>query len=122
MRQVDAIGARQEIVNHRRIIEWNITDLPGARFAKTGNGRIANNSCCLIIAKHENAAKMVCPIGIMPENKFVRHKGVLTNIATEFGELDHAVEHDIVAPGIGYRDQPVGEIAQFRSLAKHIFG
>ena len=120
--KVDPIGTGEKIIDHGGVIEWYVAHLPGARFAKTGNGRIADDRCCLLIAKYKDAAKMIGPVGIMPEDELVRHQRILPYIAAELGEFHHPIEHGIVPPGIGHRDKAIGEIAKLGGFSEHVFG
>ena len=65
---------------------------------------------------------MAGPEGVVAEDHLVGHQRVLADVAGDLGELDHARQHGVVAPGVGLLLQPVDQPAEFGGLAEHVLG
>jgi len=121
-RQFDPSRPGKKIEDLLGIPDRDIADLPGTRATETGRRRIRDHRGDLVVDEDIGAAKMIGPEGVVAEHELVGHQHVLANVAGQLGKLDHAVEHDIVAPGVGLALQSVGKPAQLGRLAQHVLG
>ena len=67
-------------------------------------------------------AEMTGPESVVAEDHLVGHQRVLADVAGDLRELDHAVQHLVVAPGVRLLLQPVDEAAKLGCLAEHVLG
>ena len=65
---------------------------------------------------------MAGPEGVVAEDHLVGHQRVLADVAADLGELHHAGQHGVVAPGVGFLLQPVDQLAELGRLAQHVLG
>ena len=98
----------------------DVADLPRPRAAEARRRRVADHRRHVGIDEHVDAAEMAGPEGVVAEDHLVRHQRVLADVAAHLGQIDHARQHGVVAPGVGLALQPVGERAELGRLAEHV--
>ena len=112
----------QEIEHLVGVVDREVADLPGPRAAEAGRGRVADDRRHVGIDEDVEPAEMAGPEGVVAEDHLVGHQRVLADVAADLGQLDHAVQHGVVAPGVRLLLQPVDQLAEFGGLAQHVLG